>query len=280
MVAKNGRTHRKISEEVQRMYIGKRTVSTEPISRRELPSAAWEHIAIDFCGRLPSKYNLLVVADYYSRYIEVEIMTKADTAETIRRLNRIFARFGLPLSMQADNGPQFISEEFEQYCENDNIHLHNSIPYWPQQNGEVERQNRSLLKRLKISQLEKRNWLDDLQEYLLMYRSTPHSVILKSPAEIMFHWNIGDKLPTLKEATKPDESVHERDKESKEKGKVYANVNRNTIPNDIREGDDVILKRQKMANKLSSTFEPTICKVVKRNGLEIPVINEDISAIS
>lgn len=249
----------------------------EPMRRRELPAAAWEHIAIDFCGPLPSGHNLLVLVDYYSRYVEVEVMTKADAQETIKRLRKIFARFGFPLSMQADNGPQFISQEFEDYCERNNIHLNHGIPYWPQQNGEVERQNRSLLKRIKISQQEKSDWLEDLQEYLLMYRSTPHTVTLKTPSEMMFTWNIRDKLPTMKEVRINDESVRDRDKEEKGKGKEYGDRIRNAKSNEIQEGDEVILKRQKMTNKLSTTFEPTTFKVVDRSGSEITVENPETS---
>ena len=48
----------------------------EPMKRRELPSAPWQHVAIDFLGPLPSGHSLLVVVDYFSRYIEVEIMKK------------------------------------------------------------------------------------------------------------------------------------------------------------------------------------------------------------
>uniref|UniRef100_A0A182YRT6 Uncharacterized protein n=1 Tax=Anopheles stephensi TaxID=30069 RepID=A0A182YRT6_ANOST len=88
----------------------------EPMIRRELPSAPWQHVAIDFLGPLPSGHSLLVVVDYFSRYIEVEIMKKIDSTETIKRLNPIFARFGLPLSITADNGPQFSSDEFKVYC--------------------------------------------------------------------------------------------------------------------------------------------------------------------
>lgn len=86
-------------------------------------------------------------------------------------------------------------------------------------NGEVERQNRSLLKRLSISQEEKRNWMEDLQEYLLMYRSTPHSITLKSPSELMFGRTIRDNLPSLKQAIILDEKVSDIDKINKNKGK-------------------------------------------------------------
>lgn len=56
-----------------------------------------------------------------------------------------------------------------------NITLFNTVPYWPQQNGEVERQNRDILKRLKIEQMEKKDLRKTLYEYLLMYNATLHS---------------------------------------------------------------------------------------------------------
>lgn len=113
----------------------------EPMKRKESPSGAWQHVAINFLGPLPSGHNLLVIVDYYSRYTEIEIMTKIDSTETIKRLQTIFARFGLPLSITADNGRKFVSGEFRDYCETHNIILNSTTPYWPQQNGEVERQN-------------------------------------------------------------------------------------------------------------------------------------------
>lgn len=51
---------------------------------------------------------------------------------------------------------------------------------------EVERQNRSLMKRIRIAQSEKKNWKEELKTYLIMYRAAPHSVTGISPAELMF----------------------------------------------------------------------------------------------
>lgn len=137
----------------------------------------------------------------------------------------------------------------------------------------MERQNRSLLKRLKISQLEKRNWRDDLEDYLLMYQSTTHSTTLVSPAEMLFNRNIRDKLPSIREARVDNESVRDRDKDKKEEGKKYADMKRSVKSNEIKEGGDVILKRQKRINKLSTTFEPTTYTVKERSGSEITVEN-------
>lgn len=243
----------------------------EPLSRTKLPSAPWEHLAIDFLGPLPSGHYLLITVDYYSRYIEVDVMKKIDSGESIKRLEKIFARFGLPISVTADNGRQLVSEEFKRYCRTNNIKLITTIPYWPQQNGEVERQNRSLLKRLSICQSEKGNWQEDLQKYLLMYRSTPHSITLKSPAELMFNRNIRDKLPSIETDVGADSELRDRDAEMKWKGKEYADRKRHSKTNDIEKGDEVVVKRQIMTNKLATTFEPTVYKVAKRSGSEITV---------
>ncbi|XP_055314005.1 uncharacterized protein K02A2.6-like [Sitodiplosis mosellana] len=159
-------------------------------------------------------------------------MAKIDSSETIKRLERIFARFGLPLSMHADNGRQLMSVEFKQYCRVNNITLISTTPYWPQQNGEVERQNRSLLKRISICQSEKGNWQEDLQKYLLMYRSTPHSTTLKTPAELMFNRNIRDKLPSIDQhIEREDSEVRDRDADMKRKEKEYADRKRNAKTN-------------------------------------------------
>lgn len=79
----------------------------EPMKRKELPSRPWEHLAMDFLGPLPSGHHILVLVDYFSRFFEIEIMTKIDSKATIDRLKFIFARFGFPLSVTADNGRQF-----------------------------------------------------------------------------------------------------------------------------------------------------------------------------
>lgn len=247
----------------------------EPLRPTELPSKPWQHIAIDFCGPLPSGHHLFVIVDYYSRFTEVEIMEKIDSARAIAKLKIIFARFGLPLSITADNGRQFVSHEFKNFCETNNIKLISTTPYWPQQNGEVERQNRSLLKRLAISQEAKRDWKDDLNQYLLMYRSSPHSTTQKPPAEMLFNWNIRDKLPCMDQPidVEKDEGVRETDREKKEKMKSYSDTRRNSKTSTIKVGDLVILKRQISANKLATTFEPTQYRVVEKKGSELVVEN-------
>ncbi|XP_055307867.1 uncharacterized protein K02A2.6-like [Sitodiplosis mosellana] len=210
----------------------------EPLKRTTLPSEPWQHLAIDYLGPLPSGDYLLVIVDYFSRYKEVEIMRKIDSVETIKRLRRIFALFGYPLSITADNGTQLVSVEFKAFCNETNIHLNSTTPYWSQQNGEVERQNRSLLKVLTISQNQRSDWKSDLQTYLHMYRATPHATTLKTPSELMLGRTIRDKLPNISQPMEQNEELRDRDKESKEKGKQYADEKRHAKPSEIKEGNE------------------------------------------
>lgn len=108
--------------------------------RKELPAQAWIDVAIDFLGPLPTNEYTLTIVDYYSRYMEIEIMTSITAKSTINRLDKMFVRLGYPRTITLDNGRQFVSEEFQQYCHIKGIHLNFTIPYWPQANGEIERQ--------------------------------------------------------------------------------------------------------------------------------------------
>lgn len=49
--------------------------------------------------------------------------------------------------LRTDNGTEFTSKEFDNYCKKDGIERHKTTIYTPQQNGVVERMNRTLLER-------------------------------------------------------------------------------------------------------------------------------------
>lgn len=169
------------------------TVPRPPLKQNELPTGSWESIALDLMGPMPTGENILVVTDYYSRYFEVQILRSTTTSKVIESLFEIFARHGFPNTLVCDNGPQFANERFREWLNINGIMIAHTAPYWPQVNGEVERQNRSLLKRLKIAHAENRNWQEEIQKFLLMYRSTSHSVTGVTPAELLF----GRKLKTI-----------------------------------------------------------------------------------
>ena len=70
----------------------------------------------------------------------------------INELEKMFATHGFPCSVTSDNGPHFIADSFETFLRNSGIEHRKTPPLWPQANGEIERQNSSLLKRMQIAQ--------------------------------------------------------------------------------------------------------------------------------
>ncbi len=157
----------------------------EPIRTTSLPSGPWRDLAVDLLGPLATGDSILVVIDYYSRYYEVSIMKTTVTSKIIESLEEIFSRHGLPESLTTDNRPQFVAAEFKNCIECQGIQHHKVTAKWPQANGEVERQNRSLLKRIQIAHAEKKDWKKELNVYLASYRSLPHSTTGVSPAELL-----------------------------------------------------------------------------------------------
>lgn len=247
------------------------------MKRRELPVEPWVDVAIDFLGPLPSSDYLLIVVDYYSRYKEIKIMRNITSIETIKVLNEIFSRLGYPSSLTCDNGNQFTSDLFKSYCRECGITMLNTIPYWPQMNGEVERQNRDVLKRLKISQLEKKDWKEDLLQYLIMYNSTPHSVTGRSPSELFYRRQFRDKIPNAVDIRNNvfDEEVKDRDKEQKDKGREYSDRKRKATESNIDVGEKVFVKNLIKDNKLTSNFSPTEHTVTGINGSDVQVRNDE-----
>ena len=112
--------------------------SLEPMQRVEPLSGPWQDLAVNFFNPFPGGESILVVVDYYRRFFEVVVMKSTKSHDVIRALNPIFARYGYPFSLKSENGPQFVSEEFEAYLRENGIQHVMPPLLWPQANGEVE----------------------------------------------------------------------------------------------------------------------------------------------
>ena len=238
----------------------------EPMMQTEIPAKPWEFIGMDFQGPLPSGHNLLVTIDYYSRFYEVDIMTTISAEKLTEKSKVMFARYGPPDTLITDNGKSFIDAGFNKFLNNVGVSHRCSTPFWPQANGEMERQNRSIVKRLRIAQTEEKLWREELLTYLFAYRTTPHSVTGVPPAELMFHRKIKTKLPELPSSDNltHDEEIRDRDRLRKEKGREYSDYTRSAKPSNIKVGDSVLL-RQKKQDKLSTPFKPIPMSVISKS---------------
>ena len=111
--------------------------------------------------------------------------------------------------------------------EDNGIEHRKTTPLWPQANGEVERQNKSVLKRMKIAQAEGKEWKKEIHKYLVAHRSTPHTTTGVSPAELLFGRKMHTKLPELKEVSTESEM---RDRDGEMKGKPNSMQTRRGMP--------------------------------------------------
>lgn len=57
--------------------------------------------------------------------------------------------------LRTDRGGKFMSAEFEKYCKEMGITRHYTVPYTPQQNGVVERRNRTVMEMVRSMMKEK-----------------------------------------------------------------------------------------------------------------------------
>nr|XP_009392747.1 PREDICTED: uncharacterized protein K02A2.6-like [Musa acuminata subsp. malaccensis] len=94
----------------------------------------------------------------------------------------IVTRFGLPEAIITDNGSQFTSARFQEFCANYGIQLRFSSVAHPQMNGLAEVTNRSILNGLKrrVSAAQSA-WVDELPSILCSLRTTPKAATGESP---------------------------------------------------------------------------------------------------
>ncbi|RVW59562.1 Gypsy retrotransposon integrase-like protein 1 [Vitis vinifera] len=134
---------------------------------------------MDIVGPLPTaaaqKKFLLVATDYFSKWVETEVYVNIKDKDVTKFVwKNIICRFGIPQTIIADNGPQFDSITFLNFCSELNIRNLYSTPRYPQSIGQAEATNKTLITVLK-KRLEqaKGKWVEELPGVLWAYRTTP-----------------------------------------------------------------------------------------------------------
>lgn len=251
-----------------------------PLKMRDMPTKPWKELAMDFTSTSTFGKELLVVVDYYSRYVVIKIQNSTGHEETIRNLEEIFAIFGFPQTITCDNGPPYNSKELKTYCNNSGITILHTPPMLAQANGLVERQNRSIKKVLQISKEKKsKDWKHDLLvDYLTMYRGTAQKTTNMSPFELLFGRKMRDKIPMLDFHHEQNQEVRERDSLEKQKMKMRADNSKRATETRIVVGDKVFLKNPKN-DKLTTNFSPEIYTVTSIKGGDCTVQSDTTSVV-
>ena len=151
----------------------------EPMEITPTPDKPWSSLAMDFYGPIPNtRQYLVVLIDIYSKFPEIEIIllkpkhaNSTEAKACIPKLDKISATHRIQAKLKSDNGPPFNGKEFENYMTAPGIKWKPSTPLWLQGNASVESIMRPIGKVMKTSLLEGKNWRQELQRFLLNYRS-------------------------------------------------------------------------------------------------------------
>ncbi|XP_042983357.1 uncharacterized protein LOC122312768, partial [Carya illinoinensis] len=131
---------------------GKQTKTSFKTKKHISTTRPLQLIHIDLFGpnrvaSLGGKYYAFVIVDDFSRYTWVIFLAHKDEAHNVftKLCKRIQNEKGYTISsIRSDRGKEFVNKNIETFCD-ENGFIHNfSAPRTPQQNGVVERKNRSL----------------------------------------------------------------------------------------------------------------------------------------
>ena len=99
----------------------------------------------------------------------------------------IICRFGIPLTIISDNGRQFDSQAFRDFCSGLGIKNQFSSPRHPQANGQMEVTNRTLLKIIKTKLDDAKGASpEELPNVLWAYRTTARTPTGETPFRLTY----------------------------------------------------------------------------------------------
>nr|ABA91954.2 retrotransposon protein, putative, unclassified [Oryza sativa Japonica Group] len=156
------------------------------------PFAVWELNILGPFRRAPGGFEYLYVAiDRFTKWPEAYPVAKIDKHSALKFIKGITARFGVPNRIITDNGTQFTSELFGDYCEDMGIKLCFASPAHPRNNGQVERANAEIIKGLKTKTfniLKKHgdSWIEELPAVLWANRTTPSQATGETPFFLVY----------------------------------------------------------------------------------------------
>ena len=259
------RVHEMIDKCVACQAVGPSS-APQPMELTPTSDTTWESVAIDFYGPIPQTGEyLLVVIDTYSKFPEVEIVNSIEARACIPKLDKIFATHGLPKKLKTDNGPLFNGHEYERYMNVLGIEWQTSTPHWPLGNANAESFMKPLGKLMKTAQIEGKKWKQELQRFLLSYRSTPHATTKVASCVLLFNRTIRGQLPELehRKALNKHAIAKENIRTARQKNQDYYDKQHRVQESAIQEGDTVICLQQKK-NKLTPRFDPEPLTVTTR----------------
>ena len=146
------------------------------------PSCPWQMCATDIFTL--EGINHLVVGDFYLKMIFVWCLPpgQSNANKVISLLKEMFSEHGIPEVLCSDNGPQYVSAQFADFCISWDISHGTSSLHYLQSNGFAE----ACVKSAKHALQQAKYSGADPHLALLALRATPINSKLPSPAELLY----------------------------------------------------------------------------------------------
>ena len=179
-------------------------ISPAPLHPIPVMGEPFEHLIIDCVGPLPKTkagyqyiLTLMCAATCYPEAIPLRTLR---AKAVVRALVNFFSTFGLPKSIQSDQGSNFTSKLFSQIISSLSIKHQKSSAYHPQSQGALERFHQTLKAMIKKFCLESgREWDGGLPFLMLATRESVYESTGFSPAELVFGHSVCGPLRLLKD---------------------------------------------------------------------------------
>ena len=202
----------------------------------DIPKCPWVKTETDIFSYFSYGGNhYLVYTDYHSNFFEVDRLLDLSSQMVIKKLNAHFARYGAPVELISDKGPQFSSSTFRDCMKEWNIKHVTSSPHYPQANGAAEAAVKTMKRLMRKCQASGGN----LFKALLNLRNVPTDGLNTSPAQRSQGRRTNSMLPTSVAKLKPGyvDPAHETDLKVARRLSATKFTSRNLQPLQI--GDNV-----------------------------------------
>uniref|UniRef100_A0A034WRX5 RNA-directed DNA polymerase n=1 Tax=Bactrocera dorsalis TaxID=27457 RepID=A0A034WRX5_BACDO len=164
----------------------------------EIEPVPFKTVHIDHLGPFPrsKKQNehIIVLVDSFTKFTVLRAVRSTATRHVLTLLNEVSSYFGVPTRIVTDRGTAFTSQDFRQYCNDNDIKQILNAVRTPRANGHAERTNRTLLGMLLPSTEDDKTWDDQLRGIQWALNTTKNKTTQRTPQELLFSYKPRDIL--------------------------------------------------------------------------------------
>jgi transposase InsO family protein len=149
----------------------------------------WHIDITEFRIKGHGKFYIIAIIDDCSRFIVGFGIFRRKTADNVLEVfKKAVERHGKPIAILSDNGKQFLSKVYKEYCDRQEIKRRRTKPHNPKCNGKIERWFKDLKKYLKSRWFNTgKEFVEAVYGFVEWYNKRPKKVLnTKSPNEFFF----------------------------------------------------------------------------------------------